>query len=53
VAYAVEQPAHGQARVSNELRKRGVLVCRLSAAKMAAVQQTDQKEWRMTRGSCY
>ena len=26
VAYAVEYPAHGQVRVSNELRKRGVLV---------------------------
>lgn len=26
VAYAVEQPAHGQVRVSNELRKRGVFV---------------------------
>jgi hypothetical protein len=26
VAYAVECPAHGQVRVSNELRKRGVLV---------------------------
>ena len=26
VAYAVEQPAHGQVRTSNELRKRGVLV---------------------------
>ena len=25
VAYAVEYPAHGQVRVSNELRKRGVL----------------------------
>lgn len=25
-AYAVEQPAHGQARVSNELRKRGIFV---------------------------
>lgn len=25
-AYAVEQPAHGQVRVSNELRKRGVFV---------------------------
>jgi transposase len=24
VAYAIEQPAHGQARASNELRKRGV-----------------------------
>lgn len=26
VSYAVEQPAHGQVRTSNELRKRGVLV---------------------------
>ena len=26
VAYAVEHPAHGQVRVSNELRKRGVFV---------------------------
>ena len=26
VAYAVEYPAHGQVRVSNELRKRGVFV---------------------------
>jgi transposase InsO family protein len=26
VAYAVEQPAHGQARTSNELRKKGVFV---------------------------
>lgn len=26
VAYAVEQPAHGQVRVSNELRKRGVFI---------------------------
>ena len=26
VAYAVEQPAHGQVRVSNELRKRGTFV---------------------------
>lgn len=26
VAYAVEEPAHGQVRVSNELRKRGVFV---------------------------
>ena len=26
VAYAVEQPAHGQVRTSNELRKRGVIV---------------------------
>lgn len=26
VAYAMEQPAHGQVRVSNELRKRGVFV---------------------------
>jgi transposase InsO family protein len=26
VAYALEQPAHGQVRVSNELRKRGVFV---------------------------
>jgi hypothetical protein len=26
VEYAVEQPAHGQVRVSNELRKRGVFV---------------------------
>jgi transposase InsO family protein len=26
LAYAVEQPAHGQVRVSNELRKRGVFV---------------------------
>ena len=26
VAYAIEQPAHGQVRVSNELRKRGVFV---------------------------
>ena len=26
IAYAVEQPAHGQVRVSNELRKRGVFV---------------------------
>ena len=25
VDYAIEQPAHGQVRVSNELRKRGVL----------------------------
>lgn len=25
-AYAVEQPAHGQSRVSNELRKRGIFV---------------------------
>lgn len=24
IAYAIEQPAHGQARASNELRKRGV-----------------------------
>ena len=26
VAYSLEQPAHGQARTSNELRKRGVFV---------------------------
>lgn len=26
VAYALEQPAHGQVRVSNELRKRGVFI---------------------------
>jgi transposase InsO family protein len=26
VAYAVEQPAHGQVRVSNELRKRGLFI---------------------------
>ena len=26
IAYATEQPAHGQARASNELRKRGVFV---------------------------
>lgn len=26
VAYAVEEPAHGQVRVSNELRKRGTFV---------------------------
>ena len=26
IAYAIEQPAHGQARTSNELRKRGVFV---------------------------
>ena len=26
VTYAIEQPAHGQARTSNELRKRGVFV---------------------------
>ena len=26
IDYAVEQPAHGQVRVSNELRKRGVFV---------------------------
>lgn len=26
IAYAIEEPAHGQARVSNELRKRGVFV---------------------------
>jgi len=26
VAYAVEQPAHGQVRASNELRKRGVFI---------------------------
>lgn len=26
LAYAIEQPAHGQVRVSNELRKRGVFV---------------------------
>ena len=26
VAYAIEQPAHGQARASNELRKRGVFI---------------------------
>ena len=26
VAYAIEEPAHGQVRVSNELRKRGVFV---------------------------
>ncbi len=26
VSYAIEQPAHGQVRVSNELRKRGVFV---------------------------
>src|SRR5690606_1752029 len=26
VAYAIEQPAHGQVRVSNELRKRGTFV---------------------------
>ncbi len=26
IAYALEQPAHGQVRVSNELRKRGVFV---------------------------
>ena len=26
IAYAVEHPAHGQVRVSNELRKRGVFV---------------------------
>jgi transposase InsO family protein len=27
VAYALEQPAHGQQRASNELRKRGTIVC--------------------------
>lgn len=27
VAYATEQPAHGQVRVSNELRQRGVFAC--------------------------
>jgi molybdenum-dependent DNA-binding transcriptional regulator ModE len=26
VAYAIEQPAHGQVRASNELRKRGVFI---------------------------
>jgi transposase len=26
VAYAIEQPAHGQTRASNELRKRGVFI---------------------------
>ena len=26
VAYAIEEPAHGQVRVSNELRKRGIFV---------------------------
>ena len=26
MAYAVEQPAHGQVRASNELRKRGVFI---------------------------
>ncbi|MCG8609253.1 MAG: IS481 family transposase [Pseudomonadales bacterium] len=26
IAYAIEQPAHGQARTSNELRKRGVFI---------------------------
>lgn len=26
IEYAIEQPAHGQVRVSNELRKRGVFV---------------------------
>ena len=26
IAYAVEQPAHGQVRVSNELRKRGIFI---------------------------
>ena len=27
IAYATEQPAHGQVRVSNELRKRGTFIC--------------------------
>ncbi|MGN4155969.1 helix-turn-helix domain-containing protein, partial [Burkholderia gladioli] len=26
LAYAIEQPAHGQVRVSNELRRRGIFV---------------------------
>lgn len=26
IAYAIEQPAHGQARTSNELRKRGIFI---------------------------
>ena len=26
VAYALEQPAHGQVRASNELRKRGIFI---------------------------
>jgi hypothetical protein len=26
VAYAIEQPAHGQVRASNELRKRGIFI---------------------------
>ena len=27
VEFALEQPAHGQTRLSNELRKRGVFIC--------------------------
>ena len=27
IAYALEQPAHGQLRASNELRQRGIFVC--------------------------
>ncbi len=30
IAYAVEQPAHGQVRASNELRKRGVFISPLT-----------------------
>lgn len=40
VAYAIEEPAHGQARTSNELRKRGIFVSAQRCAFYLAAPQS-------------